>query len=144
MFEHIRLQKDVLKTSRKRLLKEVFKTSPLRQMISGLVAFSLETFMPNQVSLIRPSLKILDKTQARVFSISEFLGKVFLDKNCQNSEPVVTLNETQTRNLTGETQRGREILTINQFQQIMTPFFFLVYSQFSGIQKSNCGGMFDI
>ena len=74
---------------------------------------SLETFMPNLVSLTRPSLQILGITQTGVFPISGFLVNPLLKKNCRNSrtsddidtklEPVTKLdkaNKTTPKNLT--------------------------------------------
>ena len=43
------------------------------------------TLMPNLVSLTRPSLQILDKTQMGVFPVSGFLLKSLINKNGHNS-----------------------------------------------------------
>ena len=41
--------------------------------------------MADLVSLTRPSLQILDKTQTGAFSISEYLVKSHIKRNCHNS-----------------------------------------------------------
>ena len=40
--------------------------------------------MPDLVFLKLPSLQILDKIQTRVFSVSRFLVKSLINKNCHN------------------------------------------------------------
>ena len=52
--------------------------------IAALSNFSLETFMANLISMTNPSLQMLDKTQTGVFSISGFLVKPPVKKNCHN------------------------------------------------------------
>ena len=47
--------------------------------------FSLETFMPNLVSLTCPSLEILGKNQTKLFPVPWFLVKSLVRKNCHNS-----------------------------------------------------------
>ena len=41
--------------------------------------------MPNVVSVTRPSLQILSKTQTQVFPISRFQVNPFIKENCHNS-----------------------------------------------------------
>ena len=75
-------------------------------VFEALHKFSLETFMPNLVSLTCPSLQILDKTQTGIFLISRFLVKSLINKNSQNSrtnddidlklEPVTKLDKRHT------------------------------------------------
>ena len=63
------------------------------------INFLLETFMPNLVSLTCPSLQILDRTQAKVFPIFEFLVKS-LNKNGHNSETSNHINKHLQKNYT--------------------------------------------
>ena len=86
--------------------------------------------MPNLVSLSCLSAQILDKTQAVVFHIYQFLVKSFIIKNCHNSrtsndidmEPG-TANKLEKRNTT-----TLEKLVTTSFQQITTSssFFWLM------------------
>ena len=47
--------------------------------------FSLETFVPNFVSLTRPSLQILDKIQTGEFVYFQISGQSLIKENCHNS-----------------------------------------------------------
>ena len=54
-------------------------------LFSG-INFSLETLKWNLVSQPYSSLQILDETQTGLFSISRFLVKSLMNKNCYNSK----------------------------------------------------------
>ena len=56
----------------------------------------LDTFLPNLVSLPRPSLQILGKTQMGVFPISGFLVNPLQTKIVITPEPVMNWHETRT------------------------------------------------
>ena len=53
--------------------------------IAAFSNFSLETFMPNLVSLTCPSLEILGKNQTRLLPVPWFLVRSLVSKNCHNS-----------------------------------------------------------
>ena len=45
----------------------------------------METFIPKLVSLLNPSLQVLDQTQTGVYLISRLLAKYFINNNSHNS-----------------------------------------------------------
>ena len=106
---------------------------------------SLETFMPNLVSLTPPSPQILSKTQMGVFLISRFLvnSLVILSWSIHSKTrgdidtklgPVAKLNK---RNKTTSQKLHNDVMSINCDVIII----FLTYGQFGAIRKPDSGRM---
>ena len=104
---------------------------------------SLETFMPNLVSLTPPSPKILSKTQMGVFLISRFLvnSLVILSWSIHSKTrgdidtklgPVAKLNK---RNKTTSKKFDDDVMSVNCDFIIN----FSIYGQFGAIRKLDSG-----
>ena len=103
---------------------------------------SLETSVPNLVSLSCPSLQILGKTQTEVFPISGFLGQSLMKENCHNSRtsddidmklgPVTKFDK---RNKTMQKKFDDNVMSAN----CDVIAIFSIYGQFGAIWKSDSG-----
>ena len=100
--------------------------------------------MPHLVSLTCSSLQISDKTQTRVFPISSFLVKFFINKSCRESTtsddidmklgPVTKLDKRNTT-----TSKEFEVTSC---RQIMTPAsLFLIDGWFATLQNPDSEDM---
>ena len=96
------------------------------------------------VSLTRPSLQILNKTQAGVFPISGFLFKSLINKNCHSSRtsddidmklgPVTKLDK---RNTTKSKKFDDYVVSANYDVIVI----FLIYGRFGPIRNLDSGRM---
>ena len=96
--------------------------------------------MPNLVSPVAPALDIVQNMRVfwGVFSISRFLVKSLIYKNCQNSK---ISNNTELGSVTKLDKRNTTMskkLTTMPCWQIMTSLsFFQIYGQFGVMWKPN-------
>ena len=86
----------------------------------------IETFFPNLASLTRPSLQILDKTQAGYFQFPDFWSILY---NCHNSKTSrdIDMKLGPVTKLDKRTTTTSKNLTMMSFQQIVTIFSFLQF-----------------
>ena len=99
----------------------------------------LQTFI-NLMSLTRSSLQILEKTQMEVFSISGFIVKSLINKDCPNSRTsdVIDITLGPLTKLDKRNTKRSKKLTMISCQEILTALLFIqLIGQFGAIQKLN-------